>query len=183
MLPPGRRRARHFGGREMRRGTLARSILLAIGYGLIISVIGLVGLPALFGALQDLGALRAWLWLGCAVAVCIWLLAPAAMLTLTLARVLERMPAQKSNPGTLIFQVARLLTGALYLVILQAIIRRPLVASVGAEAEPFLVEAIFAVLALLTLLIILAWVHQTARPLVEQLARCEHDNTLPTSGS
>jgi hypothetical protein len=170
----------------MRSRTVARSILVALGYGLIVSVIGLVGLPALFGALQDVGAIRGWLWLGCGVALCIWLLAPAAQLTPVLARIFDRMPNQARDPlppGTLTFQVARLLTGGVYLIILQGIIRRPLLASVGAEAEPFLVEAVFAALTLLALLTILALVHQTARPLVEGLVRFALDTTLATTGS
>jgi hypothetical protein len=170
----------------MRRETIARSTLVALGYGLIVSAIGLVGLPALFGALQDVSAIRGWLWLGCGVAVCTWLLAPAAQLTPVLARIFDRVPGQArdpSPPGTLTLQVARLLTGAVYLAILQGIIRRPLLASVGAEAEPFLVEAVFAALALLALLTILALVHHTARPLVEGLARFALDTTLATTGS
>jgi len=170
----------------MRRGAIARSVLIALGYGLIVSAIGLVGLPALFGALQDVGAIRGWLWLGCGVAMCIWLLAPAAQLTPILARIFDRMPSQARDPlpqATLTFQVARLLTGAVYVIILQGIIRRPLLASVGADAEPFLVEAVFAALALLALLTILALVHQTARPLVEGLARFALDTTLATTGS
>ena len=170
----------------MRRETIARSILVALGYGLIVSAIGLVGLPALFGALQDVGAIRGWLWLGCGVAVCVWLLAPAAQLTPLLARSIDRLPKQAQVPppaSALTFQVARLLIGAVYLIVLQGIIRRPLLASVGAEAEPFLVEAVFAALALLALLTILALVHQTARPLVEGLARFALDTTLATSGS
>ena len=70
-----------------------------------------------------------------------------------------------------------------YLVLVQAIVRRPLVAVSGPGIEPFLVEAVLGGVALLALLVMLALLHQVARPLVEGVAWLGLDSLLATSGS
>jgi hypothetical protein len=80
-------------------------------------------------------------------------------------------------------EIARLIVGAVYLVVLQSMLRHPLVAVFGAEADPFLLEAILAILAFMSLLVLLGWIYRTAKPLVENLAWVALDSAFATSSS
>lgn len=72
---------------------------------------------------------------------------------------------------------------AAYLVLIESILRHPLVAVVGAESEPFLIEAVVAVIALLLLFVLLGWIYRAARPIIEELAWQTLDAALATSSS
>jgi hypothetical protein len=76
-----------------------------------------------------------------------------------------------------------LLVATTYLVLLQAIVRHPLVAVLGDNAEPFLVEAVFAIVALMVLLVLLAWTYRAAKPLIEGMAWVALDAAFATSRS
>ena len=79
--------------------------------------------------------------------------------------------------------IARLLVAAGYVVLFQAIVRRPLVAVFGTEAEPFVVEAAIGAAALLILLAVLAWLYQALKPLLEGVALGALDALFATSNS
>lgn len=163
-----------------RRG---RSLWNAIVITAAGSFIGLVGLQLLFGALpaRDL----ALLWLGLALLVSAGLLAPTRPLASMLAQALSRLPGQGRQTSALARTTTRetawLIVAAAYLVLVQAILRHPLVAVFGQSAAPFLVEATFAIFALLVLLVLLGWMYRAARPLVEDAAREALDATFVTA--
>jgi hypothetical protein len=165
---------------------LVRSVVQALGHAGVACAAGLVGLPLVFGGPLEVGSLRAWLWLVSAAAIGAWLLVPAPMLIDALARVLARLPSQHvavrphSRPSV---EAASLVLAAAYIVVLQAVMRPAVVNVFGPSADPFVVEAVLGTTVLLLLLALLAWLHQTATPLVEGLARTGLDSVLATSGS
>lgn len=170
----------------MRRTMSVGSIRQAVGHLVVASAIGLLALPLIFSSSPDVGSPQAWLWLGASAVIGAWLFVPAPVVVRALARVLVRVPvssrlqvpSERSR-----FQVSQRLVAIGYVVVLQAVVRRPLVGALGAAAEPLIVEAIFAVIALLVLLAMLALLHQVGRPLVEGLATFALDTILATSGS
>jgi hypothetical protein len=169
----------------MQTKALVRFVLNGIVQALAAGLIGLFGLPLLFGSVPD--PVRSELWLGAAIAVCVWLLAPtrvlAAAMSEGLTKLLGRAGERVTATHQATFELARLTVAVGYLVLLQAIVRRPLVAVLGSGAEPFLVEAVFAVVALLALLVLLAWIYRTAKPLIEGVAWTALDAALATTMS
>jgi hypothetical protein len=173
------------GKTDMQTRTVDRSILIGIAFTLAACGIGLIGLPLIVSQFA-FGSASSWWWLILAVATCLCLVAPAAALGRGLERMLARARAhgdQRALAHRARVQVARLLLAVGYVVLVQAIVRRPLVATVGESAEPFVIEASFAAVVLVALVLLLSWVHHTARPLVEGLARSTLDALLATSGS
>jgi hypothetical protein len=140
----------------------------------------------LFAGASQGGALWAWLWLGVGVLVCMWLLLPSRVLAASLARVLGYMPLrteQASVRERVTADLGRLALTVVYVVVLQATLRGPLVATLGPNIEPFIVEASVAIVAFVALLILFGWAHRVSRPLVEGLAWVALDSLLATSGS
>jgi hypothetical protein len=165
---------------------VTRSVVQALGHAGVACAVGLVGLPLVFGGPLEVGSLRAWVWLVLAAATGAWLLLPAPVLIEALARVLARLPSQHAEHQPHIrpsAEAASLLLAAAYVVLLQAVARPAVVNVFGPSAEPFVIEAVLGATVLLLLLALLAWLHQTARPLVEGLARTGLDAVLATSGS
>lgn len=169
----------------MPRVTVARSIVEGVIQAVVASTIGLVGLPFIF-ARPDLDASGAWLWLVLATASGVWLIALAPVFAGGLRQLLARV-STRTTRGTLEHQatveVSRLLLAAAYVVLLQAILRRPLVAVIGVDAEPFVVEGCLAAVALLALLVLLGQIHRAGRPLIQGLASSTLDALLATTGS
>jgi hypothetical protein len=169
----------------MPRATVARSIVEGAIHAVAASTIGLVGLPFVF-ARPDLVATGAWMWLVLGTATGVWLIGLAPAFAGGLRQFLARLSA-RTGRGALEHQatveISRLLLAAAYVVLLQAILRRPLVAVIGADAEPFVVEACLAAVALVVLLILLGQIHHAGRPLIEGLASSTLDALLATTGS
>jgi hypothetical protein len=163
-----------------RRGRSVWNAIIITAAG---SFIGLVGLQLLFGALPapDL----ALLWLGLALLLSMCLLASTRPLVSVVAQALSRLPGQASRTSAVVRATTRetgwLIVATAYLVLIQAILRHPLVAAFGQSAAPFLVEATFAIFALLVLLVLLGWMYRAARPLVEGAAREALDATFVTA--
>jgi hypothetical protein len=78
-------------------------------------------------------------------------------------------------------ELARVMLAAVYVVLVQAILRHPLVAVFGPEAEPFIVEAAFAMLALLAVLFLLGWAYAVGKPLLEGMTWVALDTAFATS--
>jgi hypothetical protein len=158
----------------------------ATGVAIVVaaSVFGLL-LPLAFGS-SDSPAL-ALIWLVLALAACMCLLLPLRQIARSAANLLRRgAPARADwslwNDRTAA-DIARLLVAAGYVVLLQAILRHPLVAIFGANADPFLVEAAVGGLGLLAVLGLLSWMYTVARPLLERMARATLDAALVTAPS
>jgi hypothetical protein len=168
----------------MQPGTFGRSVLNGVAVVVAASLFGLFGLPIIFGNQPDTHTAIAWLVV--AIATCVCLLLPTRLLAKALAILLMRLPRRGRHSETTrqaTFEVAELLVAATYLVLLQAIVRHPLVAVLGTDAEPFLIEAVFGILALLALLLLLTWIYRAARPLVEGMAWVALDVTFATTSS
>jgi hypothetical protein len=158
------------------------SIATGIAVVVAASVFGLL-LPLAFGS-SDSPAL-ALLWLALALGACLCLLLSMRPIARAVAIHLGHgAPAESSlwNDRTAA-EIARLLVAAGYVVLLQAILRHPLVAVFGASADPFLVEAAIGGLALLAVLGLLSWIYTVARPLLERVARATLDAALVTAPS
>lgn len=172
------------------------SMTSAVTQAFVAALFGLIVLPTLFVTTATAGiatggaiSLGAGTWLAVAVVLSLWLLALVPGLATGIAAWLDRLTARdRSVAGRPVRRVgsvgaARLLVVVVVVVLVQAIVRRPLVAVLGVIANPLTVEAIFAAGTLALLLIILVWLHQTARPLVEAVTWQALDALVATSGS
>jgi hypothetical protein len=165
----------------MRRAPVMRSLVEASIHAAAASAVGLVGLPFVFGR-SELVVSHAWMWLALATATSVWLIAPGPLFTAAIQRLMTRISSTTLEHQTMV-ELSRLVLAAAYIIVIQAIVRRPLVALIGIEAEPFIVEAVIAALALLALLTLLSQIHHAGRPLIEGLARSTLDALIPTTGS
>lgn len=168
------------------------SATLAFAQVAVAGLLGLVALPTLFRGTSDggVGSLRiplvadAWLVVGLGLSG--WLLALAPSLASTIAHLLERLDLRQGRvvgQQVAIGSVARLIVAVVDVAIVQAILRRPVVAVLGDAAAPSTVDATFAAGTLILLILILIWLHQSARPLIEAVAWQALDAIVPTTGS
>lgn len=162
-------------------------------------VAGLLGLIVLPGLLDSgpststiaAGAIRPQeaLWLAAALLVAIWLLSIATALVRTVAGLLAFLAVRQAAPpgraagNGAAMTLARWIVAAGYVVVVQAVLRRPLVAMLSALLEPSAVETTFAAFVLTLLLLVLYWLHRAARPLIEATAWSALDALVATSGS
>ncbi len=164
---------------------VGRSVVNGIAILVLLSLFGPFALPVVFGVLPE--RTPALIWLGLAIAICVCLLLPARPLASSLAAQVRRLPGMRPEgetwTGRTGVDIARLLVAAGYVVLFQAIVRRPLVAVFGAEAEPFVVEAAFGTAALLILLALLAWLYGALKPLLEGVALAALDAVFATTSS
>ncbi len=167
--------------------TAVRSVLERAGQAALASTIGLIGLPFIFTSLSNLDLAHTWLWLAIAIGVSGWLLAVAPVISRCLGQLLAQVPAPGLPPERLsraAADVGRLVVAIGYLVLVQAIVRGPLVAiSIGSGADRFNVEATFAATALIALFGLLGWLYQGARVLIEGVASGALDSVLTTVDS
>jgi hypothetical protein len=122
-------------------------------------------------------------WLLVAVLVVGWLAALFPLLGRALDRRLSRLPLPSTDASADLPLLARLALGAGYVVLIQAVLRRPLVLTLGPSFERFVVEASFAAVMLLLLFGLLVALHRAARSLVSGLAWLALDSAFATSGS
>jgi len=140
-----------------------------------VAAFGAAGLPTLFNGSGDTRGAAAWLIL--AIIDCMLLLAPARRIANGLTSLLLRLPgAQQSSVGS----IAWLVICATDLVIIQAILRNPLVLALG-DAQPFVVESVVANVSLLALIGVLMCIYCSAGQLIETLAFLALDSTLATA--
>lgn len=165
--------------------TTQRSLWIGIGIAAVAAVLGVAGLPLLFGVSPDRG--QSVLWLAVAVIACVCVLLPTRGLATAVATALTAVPEQRGMQAAwsrhAATDLARLIIAAGYLLLLQAILRHPAVAVFGASAEPFVIEAAIAVFALIVLLVLLGSIYREGRPLIEGLAWSALDSLFATSGS
>lgn len=162
----------------METRTVVQRLAFAIGAGLV----GLVVLPLVFGGLPD--ATQGVVWLGLAITDVVCLLAVVLLLIGPLASLLLCLPIN-GLPLSVVRgtaqNVARLAVAAMYLVLMQAVLRRPLVAVFGTSADPFVIEASVAIAIMLVVALVLIWLHAAASPVIEDVARHVLDASLATS--
>jgi hypothetical protein len=147
-------------------------------------LLGLVALPATLGPPQRTGAPAsgAWpelVWLAGALAAVIGLLAAAPGLVDLVRRALpadERLTLAAND-------VARLLVAAAYVVLTQAIVRRPLVLALETTADSFVVEAALGGATFVLALLLFTGVHRSAVPLLERVCLAGLDAIVATTAS
>jgi len=152
---------------------------------------GVVALPLIFGG-QPTGIGSGIAWLGVAVLITVVLLALMPRLSRLLAAGLARLSAALasadapssatySTPQLLV--VARLLVLAAELLIVQAVLRRPIALVLGGDRQVATVEASIAAGALILILPLLAWTYQTTRPMIQAATLRALDAAIPTVGT
>jgi hypothetical protein len=122
-------------------------------------------------------------WLTLAVLVVAWLVALFPALGRQLGRHLERLSIPSAPARADLPLLSRLALAAGYVLLIQAILRRPLVLVLGPTLERFVVEATFAAAMLLVVFGLLVALHRAGRPLVSALAWLALDTAFATSGS
>jgi hypothetical protein len=172
-------------GAQSAMHTTQRSVLTGLAIVVIAALVGLAVLPLIFGSLPDRN--QAVMWLALAVVACVCMLLPTRVLTATLAEVLTSLPERRGFQSAwsqrAATEVARLILAACYLLLVQAILRHPVVAVFGTTAEPFVIEAAIAAFAFLVLLVLLGSIYRDARPLVEGMAWTALDSLFATTRS
>ena len=179
-------------------GVARSSVAWAAAQVVAAALVGLLALPTVLGqgafsaggVIPDSPAQRIG-GLVVAVAVAVWLLAVAPTLVRALADLLASLQVRSTaaaavanlSPAAIAGAFARGLVAAGYVLLVQAILRQPLVAVLGVYLDPVSVEEVFAALALALLLVVLYRIHLAARPLVEAAVWSALDALVATSGS
>jgi hypothetical protein len=162
-------------------------------------VIGVVALPLIFSGPAGTGSGPGWLgagsglvWLGVGLLITVLLLALVPSLARVLAFGLERLSAALASPdapSSATFKsaelqvVARLLVLAGELLVVQAVLRRPIAIVLGGDRQVANVEAGIAAGALFLILPLLVWTYQTTRPMVQAATLRALDAAIPTIGT
>jgi len=168
----------------------------ALAQLVVAGLLGLIVLPGLLDSSPSKSAIAAGaippqeaLWLAAALLVAVWLLPIATALVRTVAGLLAFLVVRQAAPpgraagNGAATTLARWIVAAGYVVVVQAVLRRPLVATLSALLEPSAVETTFAAFVLTLLLLVLYWLHRAARPLIEATAWSALDALVATSGS
>jgi hypothetical protein len=151
------------------------------------AAIGIVALPLVFA--QPLLADAAWstaVWLAIAILLSVCLLAFAfprlsRALAVELGSRVSTTPAGPTVTPSQIRLVAQLVVLGALLVIVQAILRRPLALLLGGgERGSGTFEAAIAASVLALVLALLVWLYQSARPLVQSVTLRAIDAAIPT---
>ena len=165
---------------------------------LVAALLGLVLLPTLLGPGlgigQGLGSISeplAVVWLAVAIALVVWLLviveALSRLVDAHLASFLAARTRAAAQDTAAMLPEARLLSILVlvigYILLGEAILRRPLATVLSVFVEPSLVDAVVAAVALVLVLALLVWLYRTARPLVKDATWYVLDGILATSGS
>jgi hypothetical protein len=154
-------------------------------------ITGVIALPLVFGA-QPAGLGTGLVWLGMALVITVVLLALVPSLSRVLAAGLARLSAALASPDAPssatfntpeLLVVARLLVVAAELLIVQAVLRRPIAIVLGGDRQGATVEAGIAAGALFLILPLLVWTYQTTRPMVQTATLRVLDAAIPTIGT
>lgn len=154
-------------------------------------VVGVAALPFIFGG-QTASMGSAVVWLGAAVAITLGLLALMPRLARLLAAGLARLADALAAPGApsaaafntpQLLVVARLVVLAAEMLIVQAVLRRPIALVLAGDRQAATVEAGIAAGVLTLILPLLVWTYQTTRPMVQVATLRAIDAAIPTIGS
>src|SRR5579883_2187958 len=129
-------------------------------------------------------------WLIAAVLISAWLVASGPALARGTAQLLGRLVSldggSDSRPGVTrvgTSVAAGWIAALIDVVLIQAVLRQPVVAVFGTLTDPLTVDAAFAAGTLILLIVLLIWLHRTTRPLVEAATWQALDAIIATSGS
>lgn len=156
-----------------------RSGTAAIAQLAIAATLGLVALPSVLGGVvasaapSGVSRPEPSIWLGLSVVLVIWLVTIASSLTRFLVGLLASVPwsarldDDRTTPRVETGLLAALLVAGVYVGLIEAIVRRPLIAAVGAITSPSDVDAIVAAFAVSVLFVVLLRLYRVARPFIE----------------
>jgi hypothetical protein len=151
--------------------------VLNIVLAVVCAAIGLVALPFTFGTAAMPWATPVWLAAAVLLAVCLLALLPR--LSRPLATAITRQTSSVTPSQNRL--VAQLIVLGVLLVVVQAILRRPVALLVsGGERTSASLEAAIAATALTLVLALLVWLYQTARPVVQSVTLRAIDAAIPT---
>jgi hypothetical protein len=144
---------------------------------MVCAAIGLVALPFTFGTAAMPWATPVWLAAAVLIAACLLALLPRLSRPLATAITSQTSSVTPSQNRL----VAQLIVLGVLLVVVQAILRRPLALLVsGGERTSASFEAAIAATALTLVLALLVWLYQTARPVVQSVTLRAIDAAIPT---
>jgi hypothetical protein len=161
---------------------------LALAQAATATLTGLILLPLALGggtATLTSGRPENWIWLIVAIALVVWVLfqTPAVVAWLELG--LRRLPETPISGGGTARKppIAELVVAVAALVLIQAILRKPLVLVLGGLRDPSSLEAGYAAVGLAALLILLQLLFRAARETMQAQARRALDVVVPTTRS
>lgn len=176
---------------------LKQSATSAVVQVIVAVLLGLFALPAIVdgGSIQATSvggspATPAVIWLVGALVISVWLVVSGPALGAGITHLLERLVAPEgasvgrqsvTRAGAGV--AAGWIVAVVEVVLIQAVLRRPVVLVVGALTDPSTVEAAFAAGTLILLILLLIWLHRSTRPLVEAATWQALDVLVATSGS
>jgi len=158
------------------------SVVVTVLLAALCAAIGIVALPMLFGSSPS--QLATIVWLVAAIVLSVLVIALALQLSPALASAILRCLSADSITKSQALLLARLLMIGLALVATQSILRRPVALLLGGgdrSATP--IEAGIAAAALAVVLVLLVWMYQTARPMVQAATLRAIDAAIPTTGT
>lgn len=160
------------------RGSVGAGVVQAV----VAVVVGVVALPGIVGASAAGGQIGDVVWLIGGVVVSGWLIGVTPLLGAGLAMGLEGLVGPRVSGGT-VGVVARWVVGVGDVVVVHAVLERPVVRVGGTVAEVGTVETAFGVGTVVVLLGLLIWLHRQARPVVEAATWQALDALIATTGS
>jgi hypothetical protein len=156
------------------------SVLFTVALAAVCAVTGIVVLPLVFG--PGPSDLATFVWLLSALVLSVLLIALTSRLSRPLAAELGRGLGSSITPSQTLL-LARLLMIGLALVATQAMLRHPVALILGGDSSAVSIESGIAAAALAVLLVLLVWVYQTARPMVQTVTLRAIDAAIPTTGT
>ena len=176
---------------------LKQSATSAVVQVIVAVLLGLFALPAIVdgGGIQAVSvggspATPAIVWLVGALVISVWLVVSGPALAAGTTHLLERLVApdgasaeRRSVTRAGAGVAAGWIVAVVEVVLIQAVLRRPVVLVVGTLTDPSTVDAAFAAGTLILLILLLIWLHRSTRPLVEAATWQALDALVATSGS
>jgi hypothetical protein len=148
--------------------------VIDLALAVVVAALGLIALPLVFGS-----AVVVWLVAAVVLAICLLVLIPRLSRPVAFA-----MQAHLSSSSTVTPSqtrlVAQLLVVGIALLVVQAILRRPLSLVLGGQIGATTYEASIAATGLTLVLAIAVWLYQTARPVVQAATLRAINVAIPT---
>jgi len=148
--------------------------VIDLALAVVCAALGLIAVPLVFG-----GAALAWLVVAIALAVCVLVLVPRLSRPVAFALQAQLSSSSAVTPSQTRL-VAQLLVVGIALLVVQAMLRRPLSLVLGGQLGATTYEASIAATGLTLVLAIAVWLYQTARPVVQAATLRAIDAAIPT---
>ena len=148
--------------------------MINLALAVVCAALGLIALPLVFSS-----AVLVWLVAAVVLAVCLILLIPRLSRPVAFALQAQLSSSSAVTPSQTRL-VAQLIVVGITLLVVQAILRRPLSLVLGGQIGANTYEASIAATGLTLVLAIAVWLYQTARPVVQAATLRAIDAAIPT---